>query len=285
MYATALIPSREMATERTAWILRAAGRYWRVAQDELSGDAPDARHARQVALVLLAREGFSEMEAAAVLGVPVRAARQAQRAVVAHARLACAVETIGWTIPVLAQVSRHWGLAPRQVWGRSRQLPLPDARHVTMYLIHAAGPSVMEVARVFDRNHSSVVHAVRRVRASRILLREIDALRWVICPAGAPQQALVQALEEALVGVLLLSAVEREAIRAYVCGMLTHLEPFHTGAALAGLRLLAQRGTLIWAVRGALARCNLEGYLPHVRLHAHQLDPHLGQQWDRQLGA
>jgi hypothetical protein len=280
-----MIPSWGTTAERAAWLLRVAGRYWRVAPDQLSGDTPAARRARQVALVLLAREGCSEAEAAAALGAPARATRQAQHAAEADARLTCAVETIGWTIPVLAQVSRHWGLSPQQVWGRSRQLPLPDARHVTMYLIHAAGPSVMEVARVFAFNHSSVVHAVRRVSASRMLRREADALRWVICPVDAPRQALVQALEEAHIGALLLSAREQEAIRAYVCGMLTHLEPFEAGTALAGLRLLAQRGTLIWAVRGALARCNLEGYLPHVRLHAHQLDPHLGQQWDRQLGA
>jgi hypothetical protein len=266
---------QEVAATRAAWILRVASQYWRVPPEAAYGDEVGARRARAVVLLLLGREGCSAGEATAALGLPPSAARQAQRAVQGDEHLARAVETIGWTIPVLSQVSRRWDLDQGAVWGRCRQTPLPDARHVAMYLINAAGPNLMEIARTFDRNHSSVVHAIRRVRATTVLSREAEALRWVIRRPYVPQQALVQALAQALDGALL-SSTERGAIRAYICGMLTHLEPFQTAMALAGLRLLAHRGALVWAVREALAQCDLEGYLPHIRLHARQLDPAAG---------
>lgn len=60
----------------------------------------------------------------------------------------------------------HYGIPRGQLLGKSRVKNVADARHVAMFLMREeAGESFAAIGRRFDRHHSSVLHAVEKVKA------------------------------------------------------------------------------------------------------------------------
>ncbi len=52
------------------------------------------------------------------------------------------------------------------ILGRSRKLPLPDARHELMTQLWESGLTLAEIGRLLKKHHTTVLHGVRRVLGS-----------------------------------------------------------------------------------------------------------------------
>jgi chromosomal replication initiator protein len=81
------------------------------------------------------------------------------------------------------------GLSRDQMLSPSRAVPVTRARHLAMYLTRELTTlSLAEIARCFDRDHSTVLHAVRRVEnelgPESPLYRKLTEARTVLAQAG-----------------------------------------------------------------------------------------------------
>ena len=64
----------------------------------------------------------------------------------------------------LEAVARWFDVSVKAILGNSRLTSIARARHVAMYLLYKhTQMSYPEVGKLFDRDHTSVLHAVRRV--------------------------------------------------------------------------------------------------------------------------
>lgn len=88
---------------------------------------------------------------------------------------------------VVAAVARHTGISAAMILSSSRTQAVTYARHLSMYLLWKQGESIMALGGLFDRDRSTVLHAVRR----------IDAERRNRAETRQDVEALEQALEEA----------------------------------------------------------------------------------------
>lgn len=68
---------------------------------------------------------------------------------------------------IVAEVSSAFGYTPEQLMGRRRFARLARARQVAMSALWQAGFSTMEVGYHFGRDHGTVIHAIRKTRATR----------------------------------------------------------------------------------------------------------------------
>ena len=67
----------------------------------------------------------------------------------------------------IAAVAALFRVPAEEILGRSRAEPIATARHVAMALIYAdAWVSLPDIASEFDRDHSTVSWAIRKVTAS-----------------------------------------------------------------------------------------------------------------------
>ncbi len=65
---------------------------------------------------------------------------------------------------IIEAVSTLSGFTVDRLVGPSREAPLAWERHVAMWLIRQhTGLSFPQIGRLFNRDHSTVVHAVRRI--------------------------------------------------------------------------------------------------------------------------
>jgi len=64
---------------------------------------------------------------------------------------------------ILHMCCRHFGITPDVMIGRSRRASAVRPRHISMAAMHHAGLGMMEIARVFNRDHSCVSNALRKV--------------------------------------------------------------------------------------------------------------------------
>ncbi|MCI4660683.1 MAG: hypothetical protein MRY63_02515 [Neomegalonema sp.] len=85
---------------------------------------------------------------------------------------------------VISAVCQHYKILPAQIWARNRRAEIVMPRHVAMALaVEMTGAGVTALASVFDRDHSTVLHAVRRVRAladDPAMARRLAVLRVAI---------------------------------------------------------------------------------------------------------
>lgn len=88
-------------------------------------------------------------------------------------RLACAK----WMREMLERVAAHYGLSLTEILEKDRHKHTVDARHVAMWIARQHKWSFPEIARQMERDHSTVIHAVRRVMETPHLwaiARELD---------------------------------------------------------------------------------------------------------------
>lgn len=69
-----------------------------------------------------------------------------------------------------------YGFKRRDILGRKRTKDVSEARHVAMYLCRPQF-SYPEIGRAFKRDHSSVVHAVKRVERTPGILFRAECLK------------------------------------------------------------------------------------------------------------
>ncbi len=63
----------------------------------------------------------------------------------------------------VAKAVEVYGYTEEELKGRSRKQCLVRARHVTMWVAIQLGATVAQISRAFDRDHSTVCHAITKV--------------------------------------------------------------------------------------------------------------------------
>jgi len=86
------------------------------------------------------------------------------------------------TLDIQILVSDFYGVPVERMHARTQLTTPTRARHVAMYLVRSyCRMSYPEIGRLFGRDHSTVLHAVRRVGEDLAALRdEVSALRAMI---------------------------------------------------------------------------------------------------------
>ena len=69
--------------------------------------------------------------------------------------------------PTIAKVAAYTGIPEAVILGQWRTQTVTYARHLAMYLLWKQGESIMMLGGLFDRDRSTVLHAVRRIEAER----------------------------------------------------------------------------------------------------------------------
>lgn len=64
-------------------------------------------------------------------------------------------------------VSHETGLLPRVIYGRGKTQQVAEARQLVMFLAHRDGISLAAIGRAMHRDHTTVLHGVRREAARR----------------------------------------------------------------------------------------------------------------------
>lgn len=64
---------------------------------------------------------------------------------------------------IVAQVAAFYGLRPADIVGSSRFATVTWPRHVAIWLCRGRGISLLDIAGIFSRDHTTVLAATRRV--------------------------------------------------------------------------------------------------------------------------
>ncbi len=76
---------------------------------------------------------------------------------------------------VISAVASHFGLSAQDLKGSSRSRRVSQARQVAMYILRKVfKASLPEIARTFSKDHSTVIHAIRKVEEERRRSRKFD---------------------------------------------------------------------------------------------------------------
>jgi len=65
---------------------------------------------------------------------------------------------------IIQTVSDIVGVSVKDVCSKNRTMEVADARFIIFYLLREAHYSFNRIARMFDRNHTSVIHGVKKVK-------------------------------------------------------------------------------------------------------------------------
>ncbi len=77
---------------------------------------------------------------------------------------------------IIARVAENYGYLPSDITGDVRTALLVIARHKAMYAVHRiTRRSLPWTGRVFDRDHTTVLHAIRKVESRRTSDLVVDA--------------------------------------------------------------------------------------------------------------
>lgn len=93
--------------------------------------------------------------------------------------------------PVISAVAKYYGVSLRDIVARRRTREYLRPRHVAMYLAkRLTKHSLPALGRVFERDHTTVLHGCRRIAKLRRQDPELDAeinalLEW-LTPGGTP---------------------------------------------------------------------------------------------------
>jgi chromosomal replication initiation ATPase DnaA len=68
---------------------------------------------------------------------------------------------------IAIQVAKKSGVPVPSIYGKSMAKPTVAARHLVMYLAHMAGLSYPTIGRAMNRDHTTVMDAVRREKERR----------------------------------------------------------------------------------------------------------------------
>lgn len=88
-------------------------------------------------------------------------------------------------------VAMHYGVTQSALKGESKTTDIVFPRHVAMYLsAQLTGRSLSEIGRRFgDRDHSTVIHAVKRIRDLRACDWKLDAVIETLAERASTQSA------------------------------------------------------------------------------------------------
>lgn len=65
---------------------------------------------------------------------------------------------------IVSKICTHFGIAEAEVLGDGRTKTVVHIRHLAMYFVRReCALSLVEIGRMFNKDHSSVVHGVRRI--------------------------------------------------------------------------------------------------------------------------
>jgi len=170
---------------------------------------------------------------------------------------------------IIDLASQYLGIDGDRLRGRGRDRDMVEARHLLCYLLARAGYRPAAIARLLDRNHSTILHAVARVERCGTLCQEGRRLAEAVLPFagerdarsrgdGPPRRAISHTLLRALLGLAPLNDVR--AVRAYVCGSLLGCERVPAVQAAWGLHVIAAQPTIRAAVAEVLNGCGLPAY-------------------------
>lgn len=170
---------------------------------------------------------------------------------------------------IIAAVCQDLDVAEERVRGQARDKESVRARHLLCYVLQQSGFSIMQVARLLARDHSTILHAIRQVEAQEALLEEGEQLATAVLPfvdepaqygivdaipLSAISQAVVRSLEDTIV------VRDVHAVRAYVCGTLLGGERVPAVQAAWGLHVVGAQPRVRAAVEEVLSRCGLRAY-------------------------
>ena len=115
------------------------------------------------------------------------------------------------------------GVRPADMRGSSRSRHISDARHVAMWLTRHLHPhaSLKAIGRCFAKDHTSVLHAIRRVQmASGELAQLRDTARRVV--NGIPREPQAQLMLDVTAARFTVQRLigELYAIHDRLCGLL-----------------------------------------------------------------
>ena len=79
-------------------------------------------------------------------------------------------------LEILRACGREWDVAPSLLTGGRRQSYITEARHAAMVLLREEGLTQEDIGAIFQRDHTTVIHAVRRHRER--LGSSVYAGRW-----------------------------------------------------------------------------------------------------------
>lgn len=170
---------------------------------------------------------------------------------------------------IINLATEYLGVEWDRLRGRSRDQDTVEARQLLCYLLSRAGYTVAAIARLLERNHSTVLHAISRVERSDTLIdagqRLVGAVLPLVCEPDKqmslgmlPIQAISRSLLRSLLGTAPLHDVR--AVRAYVCGTLLGRERVPALQAAWGLCVIASRPYVRTIVEEVLQACGLPAY-------------------------
>ncbi len=85
------------------------------------------------------------------------------------------IPTFDSILRIQAAVASHYGIDGQSFRSPSKLWDITRPRQVAMYLArHLTGKSLPVIARHFDRDHTTVIHAVRRIEQLRSEDQELD---------------------------------------------------------------------------------------------------------------
>lgn len=68
---------------------------------------------------------------------------------------------------IAVDVAADLGIPLCDIMGPKKQRDITTARQLAMHEMHTAGVSKSEIARFFDRDHSTIIDGIRRVAVAR----------------------------------------------------------------------------------------------------------------------
>lgn len=176
---------------------------------------------------------------------------------------------------LIEEACAYLEVAPDAVRGPLRCHDLVAARWLCCDLLRRAGFSPAAIARALGKDHSTVVHALRKVEATPALAADARRLAAHLALTGGARgggtaaPGLARLLLRATIGRASLREVR--AVRAYVLGALLARERADPLAAAAGLLVIGARPAVRAGVDAALAACDLPAYRGLLALHLERL--------------
>lgn len=178
---------------------------------------------------------------------------------------------------LVAKACAHLAVSQEVLEGPGRDREVAAARQVVCYLLHRAGYSAAQIGVRVGRDHSTVLHALRRVEQLPALTEQAAELIETVLPfagdEGTPAPTVGEALSRVVLRAILglVGLREVRAVRAYVLGSLLACERVDTMRAASGLLVIADRPAVRTAIEEALATCGLGAYAGLIPLHLRQV--------------
>lgn len=68
---------------------------------------------------------------------------------------------------IVQQVSDLTCISAKDIMGKSRKAPIAQARFLVWFVARQQGMTLQQIARTFDRDHTTILHGIQREEAAR----------------------------------------------------------------------------------------------------------------------